>query len=138
MATYKSTAVKLAYPIEVIYDKITNLSSLQELPQDVREKMGNVEFLPDKIVLRDSPAGNIELRLKEKVEPTKVTYTADNSPVPLDLSINLAPVDDSHTEAHCEISVEIPAIMKPLVGGKLQEAANMFGSVLPSFMGGKA
>lgn len=137
MATYKSKQVTISHPIEEVYEKISNIGAYQQkldsLPAEVKDKLGDVRFEPDAIVITAAPVGEIRFAVKERIKPSSVKLSAEQSPVPLTLSVNLTPDSDSSTCAVSQIDVEIPAMLKPMVGGKMQEAADKFGELITTF-----
>ncbi len=137
MATYKSKQVTISHPIEEVYEKISNIGAYQQkldsLPAEVKDKLGDVRFEPDAIVITAAPVGEIRFAVKERIKPSSVKLSAEQSPVPLTLSVNLTPDSDSSTSAVSQIDVEIPAMLKPMVGGKMQEAADKFGELITTF-----
>ncbi len=92
-----------------------------------------MRFEPDAIVITAAPVGEIRFAVKERIKPSSVKLSAEQSPVPLTLSVNLTPDSDSSTNAVSQIDVEIPAMLKPMVGGKMQEAADKFGELITTF-----
>ncbi len=137
MATYKSKQVTISHPIEEVYERISNIGAYQQkldsLPAEVEDKLGDVRFEPDAIVITAAPVGEIRFAVKERIKPSSVKLSAEQSPVPLTLSVNLTPDSDSSTNAVSQIDVEIPAMLKPMVGGKMQEAADKFGELITTF-----
>lgn len=137
MATYKSKQVTISHPIEEVYERISNIGAYQQkldsLPAEVKDKLGDVRFEPAAIVITAAPVGEIRFAVKERIKPSSVKLSAEQSPVPLTLSVNLTPDSDSSTNAVSQIDVEIPAMLKPMVGGKMQEAADKFGELITTF-----
>ena len=137
MATYKSKQVTISHPIEEVYERISNIGAYQQkldsLPAEVKDKLGDVRFEPDAIVITAAPVGEIRFAVKERIKPSSVKLSAEQSPVPLTLSVNLTPDSASSTNAVSQIDVEIPAMLKPMVGGKMQEAADKFGELITTF-----
>ena len=117
MATYKSKQVTISHPIEEVYERISNIGAYQQkldsLPAEVKDKLGDVRFEPDAIVITAAPVGEIRFAVKERIKPSSVKLSAEQSPVPLTLSVNLTPDSDSSTNAVSQIDVEIPAMLKP-------------------------
>lgn len=137
MAKYSSKSTSIAKPIEEVYEKISNIGAYQakldSLPAEVREKIGDVRFEDDAIVITAAPVGEIRFAVKERISPSKVTLGAVGAPVPLDLSVNLESEGEGSTKATSVIEVEIPAMLKPMIGGKMQEAADKFGDLITTF-----
>lgn len=121
-------------PAEELFDRFSNLSFLQdklaELPEDVKEKVGQIKFENDRLILSTAQVGDICFLVKDRRRPDLVVFTAENAPVPIDMSVSFKNVGPSSTEVSTSIDVEIPAIMKPLVGPHLQKAADKFGEVM--------
>ena len=49
--------------------------------------------------------------------------------------IDITAIDESSSEVVTAIDVEIPAMLRPLIGGKMQEAANRFGEMIGKLNG---
>lgn len=134
MATYKGKTTLVNQPIADVYAKISNLGDYQQridsLPSDIRAKLGEVSFTPDSIIISAQPVGQIKFTVTERTEPSILRLEAEQSPVPFAIAINLTPASDSSTNVATELNVDIPAMLKPMVGGKLQEAADKFGDLM--------
>ena len=137
MASYRSKAAVINKPVDEVYERISNIGAYQQkldsLPAEVREKIGDVRFEDDAIVITAAPVGEIRFAVKERVSPSRVTLAAEQSPVPLNLTVNLEPESERSTKATSVIDVEIPAMLKPMIGGKMQEAADKFGELITTF-----
>lgn len=134
MSVYKGKSAIVHQPVAQVYDKISNLGAYQQrlesLPPELRAKLGDVRFTDDSIIIAAQPVGEITFRLVERVEPSLVKLEAVQSPVPFSIKIALEPETDSTTKINPELNVDIPAMLKPMVGGKLQEAADKFGDLI--------
>lgn len=137
MASYSSKPAVINKPVDEVYERISNIGAYQQkldsLPAEVREKIGDVRFEDDAIVITAAPVGEIRFAVKERVSPSRVTLAAEQSPVPLNLTVNLEPESENSTKATSVIDVEIPAMLKPMIGGKMQEAADKFGELITTF-----
>ena len=137
MASYSSKPAVSNKPVDEVSERLSNIGAYQQkldsLPAEVREKIGDVRFEDDAIVITAAPVGEIRFAVKERVSPSRVTLAAEQSPVPLNLTVNLEPESESSTKATSVIDVEIPAMLKPMIGGKMQEAADKFGELITTF-----
>ena len=137
MENYKSDSVIIDHNIEVIYSKLSDPSvfkshleqNIDRLPDEAREHLDKVKFENDGISI-ESPMGVIKLSVSESVEPTMVKYTAQSSPVPFGLTINLEAIDDEHTQSVTEINIELPMMLRAMVGSKLSEGAKKMGEMI--------
>lgn len=137
MAKYSSKPVTIDAPIEDVFGKISNISAFQDrldmVPAEERAKIGDVRFTDDSIIINAAPVGEMKFNVVERTAPSRIVLSAEQSPVPLLLSMNLTPAGENATAVVSDIDVEIPAMLKPLIGGKMQEAADKFGELLTTF-----
>ena len=103
--------------------------NMDRIPDDAREHLDKVKFEEDGISI-DSPMGAVKLSVSESVAPNLVKYVAESSPVPFGLTVNLEAIDDEHTNAIAEINIELPMMIRAMVGGKLTEGAQKMGEVI--------
>ena len=78
----------------------------------------------------ESPMGMLKLSVCESVAPTMVKYTAQSSPVPFGLTINLSPIDEHHTQSITELNIELPMMLRAMVGSKLSDGAKKLGEMI--------
>lgn len=137
METYKSDKVTINHNINLIYNKLSDPSifkaqidnNMDRLPDEAREHLKSVKFEEDGISV-ESPMGTLKLSVSESQEPTMVKYTAQSSPVPFGVTINLESVDENTTQAVTELNIELPFMLKAMVGGKLSEGAQKMGELI--------
>ena len=137
METYKSDKVTINHNINLIYSKLSDPSifkaqidsNMDRLPDEAREHLKSVKFEEDGISV-ESPMGTLKLSVSESQEPTMVKYTAQSSPVPFGVTINLESVDENTTQAVTELNIELPFMLKAMVGGKLSEGAQKMGELI--------
>lgn len=134
MATYSSKPAVINRPIQEIFDRFSDLSNLQnqlkELPEEQLARIGDVKFDADSIAINTPQVGEIKFQVTERVAPGKIVFGSPSSPIPLKMILTLKPVTDESTEVVTAIDVEIPAMLRPLIGGKLQEAADQFSKLM--------
>lgn len=139
MSTFTGKAVEINLPQEQVYAKLANLGDYQtyidQLPEEIRAKIGDVRFTPDAILITAAPVGEICLAVSDRRENSGMTFTASNSPVPMTVDINLSPAGErpDATVLSTSISVEVPAMLKPFVAPKMEEAANRLSEMLGNF-----
>lgn len=133
MAKYHSKAVVINRPAEAISEKFADLSafagSLDAMPEAERARIGDVSFEKDSITIDTKQVGVIRFKVTERT-PQRVVMNAVGSPVPLDLIVNLSADGVDRTEIVTEIDVEIPAMLRPMIGGAMQKAVDQFGELM--------
>ncbi|MCM1484500.1 MAG: hypothetical protein NC043_09200 [Muribaculaceae bacterium] len=137
MSIYKGKPAEVFQPIEQVYRKISDIGSyqskLEALPAEAREKLGDVRFTDDAIIINTAPVGEIRFEVTHRHEPDLVKLAAAQSPVPFGIAIHLESTSPEATKISSEIDVDIPMMLRPMVGGKLQEAADKFSELITVF-----
>lgn len=139
MAKYSGKPVIVGKPINEIYSKISNLESFQqrldELPEEAKSRLGDVKFTNDKIIINAPGVGEIAFAIVERIEPTLLRLSAENSPVPFNIRMNFTETQPTETKVQTDLDIEIPAMLRPLVGGKLQQAADKISEMFSNVFG---
>ena len=136
MSVYSGKPVTHPPPHHPRYAKISDLGQsrdmVEQLPAEQREKLQGVEFRGEAIKMDAPGVGELVFKITERTAPTHVDLNAEGSPIPLKLSIDLADVDGASTRLTPRVEIQIPAMLRPFIGGKIQEAADKFGEVFTS------
>lgn len=139
MESFKSNPHAIACSAATIYSKLTNPSLIKNLIDEhadkiegeARQHLDTVKFSEDSISIQ-SPMGEVSLALdrEQSIEGQRVVYTASQSPVPINMVINLEPQPDDTTMSTAELQLQLPFFLRKMVEGQLQEGANRFGDLL--------
>lgn len=137
MEKYRSEKHVIDCDIATVYGKLSDPEvfrrhmeeNLDKLPEEARAMLQNLKFEEGGVVI-ESPMGPIKMGIVEKVEPTKVVFGAAQSPVPFGLAIELKEVDADHTESVTELQLDLPIMLRAMVGGKLKDGAKKFGEMI--------
>ena len=139
MAKYSGKAVTVNRPAADLYQRISDLSSFQErlneLPEEARQKLGEVKFTSDRMIINAPAVGEIAFVIAERVPNTLLRLAAENSPLPFNIVMNFIEKSPDTTEVQTNLDVDIPPMLRPMVGGKLQQAADKFGEMFSNFFG---
>jgi len=139
MESFKSNPQVIACDATTIYSKLANPSLIKDqidahadqLGDEARQHLDAVHFTQDSIAIQ-SPMGEVTLSLdrENSIEGRRVVYTASQSPVPINMVVNLEPQPDDTTLSTAELQLNLPFFMRKMVEGQLQEGANRFGELL--------
>lgn len=134
MSTYTGKPHRVNRPRAEIYEQLSNLSKISEridsLPDDLRQRLGTVNFPDNETMAFTAPGvGEMKFRIVERNAPDSVKFLADTGVVPIHVTLGLAEADAAATDVSATIEAEIPMMLRPLIGGKLQEAADQFGKM---------
>jgi hypothetical protein len=139
MESFKSAPHVIECDAMTIYSKLTNPSLIKnqidanadKIDGEARQHLDTVKFTEDAISI-ESPMGEVTLSLdhENSIEGERVVYTASQSPVPINMVINLEPQPDETTMSTAELQLNLPFFLRKMVEGQLQEGANRFGELL--------
>lgn len=139
MAIYSSGDVTLQASATAVFDKLSNLENLQGLldkvpadriPEDKRQMFENIRITHDTIEVPGGPMGNLLFRVIEREAPSLIKLRGEGIPIEMSLVLHVKPLTDTSSSANVDIDINIPAMLKPMVGGQIQKIANQFGDVL--------
>lgn len=134
MSTYTSTPAVVNRPAIDIFNHFADLtlfeSRLESLPDEARAKLNGVIFQKDAIIVQTPQIGELRFEVIERIEHQKIIFGSPSSPVPLKMEVLLKELTPDSTEVQTQIDVEIPMMLRPFVGPKMQEAANKFGEMI--------
>lgn len=139
MAIFKSGEVSLHAPADTVFTKLSNLENLRSLldkvpadqiPDDKRQMFESITITPDTITVPGGPVGALTFRVKERISPSLIKLEGEGAPVALNLLMHIEPAGAEYSRAQVEIDIAIPAMLKPMVSGPLQQMADQFSQVL--------
>ena len=139
MAIYSSSDVTLQAPALTVYDKLSNLENLQGLlnkvpadriPEDKRQMFENIRITSDTIEVPGGPMGNLVFRVVERESPRLIRLRGEGIPIEMSLALHVRPLTDATSSAKVDLDINIPAMLKPMIGGQIQKIADQFGDVL--------
>lgn len=139
MERVKSNVYTIKHNINTVFDKLSDPARYKQLleanadklPAHVREHLDKITFGQDYIAI-NSPMGPVKLgiNMNETVAPTRIVYSAMESPVKFGLAIELTQLDESHTQEMSVIELDLPFFVAKMIGPKLQDGAEKFGEML--------
>ncbi len=136
MAKYSSKPAVVSASAADIYGRLTDMDAYQQrlasIPEEQRQQLGDIKITNDSISINTPQLGSITLDVVERIENKRVVLSATQSPVPLTLAVTLEAMGETETQVQSVVEVEIPAMLRPLIGGKLQEAADKFNEMILS------
>lgn len=130
MAKFESSIHQIPYSQQSVYDKISDLSNLERIKDRIpSDQIGNMSFTSDEVTV-NSPVGEVTLSIIEREEPKCVKFETSKSPVPMNMWIQVLPVDQTTSKMRVTIKADIPIFLKGMVSKPLQEAAEKMADVL--------
>lgn len=129
MAQFESSVKHVPYSQERVYDKLSDLNNLESVRDKVADKVQGLEFDRDSMHLTIQGI-NLTLRIVER-EPCKcVKFEGENSPVPMNLWIQMLPAEAEQSKLKVTIRAEVNMFMKAMVSKPLQEGVEKLAEML--------
>ncbi len=132
MTTYESEIKTISANNEVVFAKLSDLSNIEKLKDQIPEKAGisDLKCDVDSVSFKINPVGQIGLRIIEREAYKTIKLEADNSPVPFNLWIQLVGKEEDSTKLRLTVKTELPMMIKMMLGSKLQGFINQFADIL--------
>lgn len=122
MTKIESSVKTIPAPQAAVYEKLSNFNNLEKLKEHLpQDKAQGMTFDGDSLTIEAAPAGKVTFRIVEK-EPCKcIKFGTTDSPVPLNLWIQIVPDGDDACKLKLTIGLEINPFVKAVVQKPLQE-----------------
>ena len=139
MAQYTGKTVRVNMPAEVIADKFSDLSQFDEfkdrIPADQLAQIGDLKFEKDSIILKNPAIGEMAFNIVERT-PEKVVFKAEGM-ISLEIVVGFKPVtSENSTDVSTVLDIDIPMMLRPMIGGKLQQVADSFSDLIGKLASG--
>ena len=149
MNKYESTVKTVYAPVERVYARLSDLTSLQALkekvddprfeeiintqvPADKRptpeqfEKLRNnirkMELTQDTLSGHIGPLGDITLRIVERAEPKLVKLELEGAPIAVTMWIQMLPSDENSSRLKVTLGAELNFFIRKMIESKLEKA----------------
>ncbi|SEF58487.1 MULTISPECIES: SRPBCC family protein [Parabacteroides] len=133
MTEFVSEIKTIPHNDDRIFAMLSDLSNLEKIKDRIpQDKIKNFEFDSDSCSFAVDPVGKITFQIVDR-EPNKtIKFTTTNSPVPLNLWIQLKQVEENDTKLKMTIRAELNPFIKPMVSKPLQDALEKISTVIAS------
>ncbi len=139
MASYKSEEVTILAPAKKVYATLSDTENLHRLlanipedkiPEQHRDMLKQISVDGDRISIAGGPTGSIVLEVTRRQEPDLIELSGVGLPISIKMIISIFIVDDFSCKARVQIDADIPMMLRPMVAGPLQKAADQFARLL--------
>ena len=157
MNKYESTVKTVYAPVERVYARLSDLTSLQvlkervddprfeeiinsQVPADKRptpeqfEKLRNnirkMELTQDTLSGHIGPLGDITLRIVERAEPKLVKLELEGAPIAVTMWIQMLPSDENSSRLKVTLGAELNFFIKQMIGSKAQKGVQGLADML--------
>jgi carbon monoxide dehydrogenase subunit G len=132
MTTYESDIKTISSSEEMVFgilSDLNNLSRLKEIPS-ANDKIKDLQFDTDSCSFAVEGMGRVGFRIIER-EPFKtIKLESEQSPVKVNIWIQLKQVEENDTRMKLTLKADLPAMIKMMVDKKLKDGINAIADVL--------
>lgn len=130
MSKFESSIKKVAYPQENVYKMLSDLSNIERVRDRIPEdKLKDLTFDSDSVSIT-SPMGPVTLRVVDRDEPKCVKFEAEQSPVPMNLWIQMLPTSETESKLKVTIKADLPFFMAAMAKKPLEEGVEKIAEAL--------
>ena len=131
MTEFTSTIRPIPHNDARVFAMLSDLSNLQRVRNSIPEdSIKAFSFTDDHCSFEVSPIGKIEFRIVDR-EPNKtIKFETTQSPVPLQLWIQLKQVATSDTRMKLTVRADLNPFLNPMVSKPMQEAVEKISEIL--------
>lgn len=131
MTEFVSEIKTISYSQQVIYGVLSDLSNLEKVKDKIpHEKVQDFSFDTDSCSFSVNPVGEVRFSIIER-EPFKtIKFTADKSPIEVNMWIQLVAVDENETKLKLTIKANLNPFLKPMLSKPLQDGLNKIADIL--------
>ena len=144
MTKYESGIKQIAAPLELVYQKLSNLENLRPLIENAQnnaqsnaqlaeaiEKLKDVRLTPDSIAIPAPMVGEIALRIIEREENKTIKFETEQSPIQANMWIQVLPsTNDDGTKMKLTLKADLNPMVKMMVGSKISDGIDKFADML--------
>lgn len=139
MSKYSSEEITLKGSAEHVFDVVSNPEALKKMldnipadkiPEDKRAMFDNLKLEGDCLEIPGGPVGSIKLKINRNQRPSLVELSGIDTPVAMSLKFHLTPQTADSCKGKVELDIDIPMMLKPMIGGTLQKVVDQFAMVL--------
>jgi hypothetical protein len=131
MSQYESNVKNIPYPQERVYAKIEDLSNLEilkdKLPED---KIKEFHCNRDEATFNVPSFGNLTIKVVDREAPKCVKLEAANSPIPLNLWVQIIPDGDTASKMRVVAKAEVNFMLRAMIEKPLKEGVEKIAETL--------
>lgn len=128
---YESQVKYIAASSDAIYDMLSDLNNISRVKDRIpADKIKDLRFDSDTCTITVDPVGEITFSICERTPKKTIKFAALNSPVPLNLWIQMLPVAEKEAKIKVTCKVELNPFLRNMVSRQLQDAVERLADIL--------
>jgi len=132
MTTYESELKTISSGGEMVFNILGNLNNLEKLASSptFAEKAKDMRYDADSCSFAVDGFGRVGFRIVERTPFSKIVMASENAPVSFHIDVEIGHVTENESTLKLIMNAELPAMIKMIVGNKLQDGVNAIADLL--------
>ena len=132
MTTYESDIKTISSNEEVVFGILSDLNNLTKLAENpsLTDKAKDLQFDTDSCSFSVEGFGKVGFRIVERAPFKTIKFVSENTPVEVNVWVQLNQTDDKQTAMKLTLKAELPMMIKMMVDKKLKEGINTIADML--------
>ena len=131
MSKFESSVREIPFAQEQVYQMLSDLSNIDRVKDRLpADKIQNLVFDRDSVSIEVPMAGQIAFHIVDREEPKTIKFETVQSPIPLNLWIQLLPLTDASCKMKLTIKTDINPFMAAMVKKPLEEGIEKIADAL--------
>jgi len=132
MTTYESDIKTISSSGEMVFGILGDLNNLEKLVSNPKlaEKAKDIRFDTDSCSFAVDGFGRVGFRIVERKPFSNIKLTSENAPVSVSVDIIIDAISENQSTLKLVLLAELPAMIKMMVGSKLQDGFNSIAELL--------
>ena len=131
ISKYESSVKSVNSPVDAIYNTLSDLNNIERVKDRIpADKVKDNKFDRDSCSLRVDPVGEVKFIICDREENKTVKFTAENSPLPVFIWIQMLPVTETTSKIKVTCHLELNMFLRGMVGNKIKEGIERIADTL--------
>lgn len=132
MTTYQSDIKTISSDEEMVFGILSDLSNLKKVADnpEFSSKVSDLQYDTDSVSFGVPGFGRLGFRIAERIPYSKIKMISENAPVSINIEVNLQALSANSTSMQLVLNADLPAMIKMMVGSKLQDGVDKIADLL--------
>lgn len=131
ISKYESSVKIVNSPVEAVYNTLSDLNNIERVKERIpADKIKDIKFDRDSCSLTVDPVGEVKFIICDREENKTVKFTAENSPLPVFIWIQMLPVTENTSKIKVTCHLELNMFLRGMVGNKIKDGIEKIADTL--------
>ena len=128
---YESSVKSVNSPVDAVYNTLSDLNNIERVKDRIpADRVKDIKFDRDSCSLRVDPVGEVKFIICDREENKTDKFTAENSPLPVFIWIQMLPVTTTTSKIKVTCHLELNMFLRGMVGNKIKEGIERIADTL--------